>query len=73
MDLLAGMQSISGSVTGGKKDIQEMMDFCAAHGIHPVIEIIPVQYANEAIERLLKSDVKYHEREEEFLLLMCIN
>ncbi|PQP98743.1 putative cinnamyl alcohol dehydrogenase 1 [Prunus yedoensis var. nudiflora] len=53
------MKSISGSVTGGTKDIQEMIDFCASHGIHPMIEIIPIQYANEAIERLLKSDVKY--------------
>ncbi|BBH01221.1 cinnamyl-alcohol dehydrogenase, partial [Prunus dulcis] len=35
-------------------DIQEMIDFCASNGIHPMIEIIPIQSANEAIERLLK-------------------
>lgn len=57
--LLAGMKTISGSITGGTKDTQEMMDFCAAHGIHPMIEVIPIQYANEAINRLLKRDVKY--------------
>ncbi|CAL2241298.1 unnamed protein product [Prunus armeniaca] len=54
-----GMKTISGSVTGGTKDIQEMIDFCAANGIHPMIEIIPIQSANEAIERLLKSVVIY--------------
>ncbi|CAL8108119.1 unnamed protein product [Prunus armeniaca] len=46
-------------VTGGTKDIQEMIDFFASDGIHPMIEIIPIQYANEAIERLLKSVVIY--------------
>ncbi|CAL2252553.1 unnamed protein product [Prunus armeniaca] len=53
------MKTFSGSVTGGTKDIQEMMDFCASNGIHPMIEIIPIQSANEAIERLLKSVVIY--------------
>ncbi|KAM1516022.1 hypothetical protein ACFXTH_015033 [Malus domestica] len=54
-----GMKSISGSVTGGTKDTQEMIDFCAAQGIHPMIEIIPIQYVTEALERLVKKDVKY--------------
>ncbi|KAL6182742.1 hypothetical protein ACLB2K_044155 [Fragaria x ananassa] len=54
-----GMRTVSGSVTGGTKDTQEMIDFCAAHGIHPMIEVIPIQYANEAIDRLTKRDVKY--------------
>ncbi|CAL9030637.1 unnamed protein product, partial [Prunus brigantina] len=54
-----GMKTISGSVTGGTKDIQEMIDFCASNGIHPMIEIIPIQSASEAIERLLKSVVIY--------------
>ncbi|VVA19254.1 PREDICTED: probable [Prunus dulcis] len=53
------MKTISGSVTGGTKDIQEMIDFCASYGIHPMIEIIPIKSANEAIERLLKSVVIY--------------
>ncbi|ONI36020.1 hypothetical protein PRUPE_1G565300 [Prunus persica] len=46
-------------VTGGTKDIQEMIDFFASNGIHPMIEIIPIQSANEAIEGLLKSVVIY--------------
>ncbi|OMO95175.1 Alcohol dehydrogenase superfamily, zinc-type [Corchorus capsularis] len=54
-----GMRTISGSVTGGVKVIQEMIDFCAAHKVYPQIEVIPIQYANEALERLEKRDVKY--------------
>uniref|UniRef100_A0A5B7A3R9 Putative cinnamyl alcohol dehydrogenase 1 n=1 Tax=Davidia involucrata TaxID=16924 RepID=A0A5B7A3R9_DAVIN len=57
--LIMGMKTISGSVTGGTKQTQEMLDFCAAHKIYPEIEIIPIQYANEALERLIKRDVKY--------------
>nr|POE86250.1 putative cinnamyl alcohol dehydrogenase 1 [Quercus suber] len=54
-----GNKTISGSVTGGTKVTQEMIDFCAAHKIYPNIEVIPIQYANEALERLIKKDVKY--------------
>lgn len=57
--LLMGMRSISGSVVGGVKRTQEMIDFCAEKEIYPEIEVIPIQYANEALERLQKSDVKY--------------
>lgn len=57
--IIMGMRTVSGSATGGTKDTQEMLDFCAAHGIHPEIEVIPIQYANEALERLIKKDVKY--------------
>ena len=53
------MKTISGSVVGGTKVTQEMIDFCAAHKIYPDIEVIPIQYAYEAFERLLKKDVKY--------------
>ncbi|CAB4305027.1 unnamed protein product [Prunus armeniaca] len=53
------MKSISGSATGGTKQTQEMLDFCAAHKIYPNIEIVPIQYVNEALERLIKRDVKY--------------
>lgn len=53
------MKSISGSITGGTKQTQEMLDFCAAHKIFPEVEIIPIHYANEALERLIKKDVKY--------------
>lgn len=53
------MKSISGSVAGGTKEMQEMLDFCAAQKVYPDIEIVPIQYVNEAIERLIKKDVKY--------------
>ena len=49
----------SGSMIGGIKETQEMLDFCAKHGITSDVEIIPMQKINEAYERLLKSDVKY--------------
>ncbi|XP_030540176.1 probable cinnamyl alcohol dehydrogenase 1 [Rhodamnia argentea] len=54
-----GMKTVSGSLTGGTKDIQEMIDFCAAQKVYPKIELIPIDYANEALERLIKRDVKY--------------
>jgi len=53
------MRSISGSTVGGTKRTQEMLEFCAEHEIHPEIEVIPIQYSNEALERLQKNDVKY--------------
>ncbi|KAJ4711749.1 cinnamyl-alcohol dehydrogenase [Melia azedarach] len=54
-----GAKTVSGSVTGGTKETQEMLDYCAANKIYPQIEIIPIQHANEALERLIKRDVKY--------------
>ncbi|GAV88838.1 ADH_zinc_N domain-containing protein/ADH_N domain-containing protein [Cephalotus follicularis] len=54
-----GMKTFSGSLTGGTKETQEMLDFCAAHKVYPNIELIPIQYANEALERLVKRDVKF--------------
>ncbi|WCJ26684.1 cinnamyl-alcohol dehydrogenase [Euphorbia peplus] len=54
-----GMKTVSGSVTGGTKMIQEMLDFCGVHKIYPNIELVPIQYANEALERLTKRDVKF--------------
>ncbi|KAF9611613.1 hypothetical protein IFM89_033621 [Coptis chinensis] len=53
-------QTLSGSVTGGTKDTQEMLEFCAANKIYPRIEVIPIDYINEALERMVKKDVKYH-------------
>ncbi|KAF8028098.1 hypothetical protein BT93_E0876 [Corymbia citriodora subsp. variegata] len=54
-----GMKTVSGSATGGTKDIQEMIDLCAAQNIYPEIEVVPIDYANEALERLIKRDIKY--------------
>ncbi|GMJ06318.1 CINNAMYL ALCOHOL DEHYDROGENASE 1, cinnamyl-alcohol dehydrogenase [Hibiscus trionum] len=54
-----GMKTFAGSIAGGTKLIQEMIDFCAAQKIYPQIEVIPIQHATEALERLVKRDVKY--------------
>ena len=50
---------MSGSVVGGTKDIQEMVNFCAANKIYLEIEIIKIDYINEALTRLDNRDVKY--------------
>ncbi len=57
--LLANRRSLSGSGIGGMKETQEMLDYCAEHGIVSDVEIIPMNKINEAYERVLKSDVKY--------------
>jgi len=57
--LIMRRRSLSGSAIGGIAETQEMLDFCGAHGITAQVEIIPIQKANEAYERLLKADVKY--------------
>lgn len=36
-----------------------MLEFCSQHEIYPDVEVIPIQYTNEALERLQKGDVKY--------------
>ncbi|MCW5938344.1 MAG: NAD(P)-dependent alcohol dehydrogenase [Fimbriimonadaceae bacterium] len=57
--LILRRRSISGSLIGGIRETQEMLDFCAAHGIVCEIEVIPMQAINEAYERMLRSDVRY--------------
>ena len=58
-NLIFKRRSIAGSLIGGIKETQEMLDFCAEHAITSDIEMIPIQQINEAYERVLKSDVKY--------------
>jgi uncharacterized zinc-type alcohol dehydrogenase-like protein len=57
--LIMGRRSLSGSMIGGIAETQEMLDFCGEHNITADVEVIPIQKANEAYERVLKSDVKY--------------
>jgi len=57
--LIFGRRRLSGSLIGGIPETQEMLDFCAEHGITADIEQIPIAKINEAYERLLRSDVKY--------------
>ncbi len=57
--LIFGRRSLSGSLIGGIKETQEMLDFCGKHNITSDIELIPIQNINQAYDRLEKSDVKY--------------
>jgi uncharacterized zinc-type alcohol dehydrogenase-like protein len=57
--LLFKRRQLAGSGIGGIRETQEMLDFCAEHGITADIELIRIQQIKEAYERLLKSDVKY--------------
>jgi cinnamyl-alcohol dehydrogenase len=50
---------LSGSIVGGTKDIQEMVNFCAENKIYLEIEIIKMDYINEAPARFVNRDVKY--------------
>jgi uncharacterized zinc-type alcohol dehydrogenase-like protein len=58
-NLIIPRRSISGSAIGGMPETQEMLDYCAEHGIVSDIEIIPIQKIEESFERMVKSDVKY--------------
>ena len=58
-NLIFGRHQLAGSGIGGIRETQEMLDFCAEHGITADVELIPIQQINEAFERLVKSDVKY--------------
>ena len=57
--LIFKRRRLAGSLIGGITETQEMLDFCAEHGIVSDIELIPIQAINQAFERMLKSDVKY--------------
>lgn len=57
--LIFKRRRLAGSAIGGIRETQEMLDFCAEHGITADIELIRIQQINEAYDRLLKSDVKY--------------
>lgn len=57
--LVGKRRNLSGSMIGGIKETQEMLDFCDKHKIACDIEVIPAQKINEAYERVLKSDVRY--------------
>jgi uncharacterized zinc-type alcohol dehydrogenase-like protein len=52
-------RNFTGSCIGGIAETQEMLDFCAKHGIVSDIELIPIQQINEAWNRMIKQDVRY--------------
>ncbi|WP_412677446.1 NAD(P)-dependent alcohol dehydrogenase [Bacillus smithii] len=57
--LIMGRRSIAGSLVGGIRETQEMLDFAAQHGITPKIEVISADQVDEAYQRVLRSDVRY--------------
>lgn len=59
MPLILQRRNIAGSLIGGIKETQEMLDFCGKHQITSDVEIIPIQSVNDAYTRLLRGDVKY--------------
>lgn len=59
MPLIMKRRRIAGSLIGGIKETQEMLDFCAAKHVVSDIELVPIQQVNQAYERLLRADVRY--------------
>jgi uncharacterized zinc-type alcohol dehydrogenase-like protein len=57
--LITGRRSLAGSAIGGIAETQEMLEFCAEHGLGSDIELISADQVNEAYERVLVSDVRY--------------
>lgn len=57
--LITNGRSLAGSMIGGIRETQEMLDYCAEKNITSDVEVIPIQQINEAYERTIKSDVRY--------------
>jgi uncharacterized zinc-type alcohol dehydrogenase-like protein len=57
--LIFGRKSLAGSLIGGIRETQEMLDYCAEKGIVSDVEVIPMKDINGAYERMIKGDVKY--------------
>jgi uncharacterized zinc-type alcohol dehydrogenase-like protein len=58
-NLIMKRRRLAGSLIGGIKETQEMLDYCAEHGITSDVEVINIDYINEAYERMIKGDVRY--------------
>lgn len=56
---VVGNRVVSGSMIGGMKETQEMLNVCAKHGITCDVEVIKPEYINTALGRLAKNDVRY--------------
>jgi len=57
--LILGNKTICGSVIGGIKETQEMLEFCAEKQTLPYVEMIPMNKVNEAYQRVINSDVMF--------------
>jgi uncharacterized zinc-type alcohol dehydrogenase-like protein len=58
-NLIMGRKRVAGSLIGGIKETQEMLDFCGEHNVVSDIELIDMAYINEAYDRVINADVKY--------------
>ena len=59
MSLIGGNKTLAGSLIGGIRETQEMLDFCAKHNIKSDVEVIKPDYIEQAYDRTVKSDVHY--------------
>ena len=59
VNLIAGRRNLSGSLVGGLRETQEMLDFCAKHDVIPDVEMIAMHEIGVAFDRMVKNDVKY--------------
>jgi len=57
--LILRRRRLVGSLIGGIRETQEMLDFCGEHGITSDVEVIPIQHINDAYERALLGDVRF--------------
>jgi uncharacterized zinc-type alcohol dehydrogenase-like protein len=57
--LILKRRTLAGSLIGGIRETQEMLDFCGEKGIGADVEVIPMDQINEAYERMIKGDVRY--------------
>lgn len=57
--LIMGQKEVSGSPTGSPTAIAKMLDFCARHGIEPVVEAFPMSKVNDAMDRLRAGKARY--------------
>jgi len=57
--LIGGQKSVSGSPVGSPANVLKMLDFCARHGIAPVVEVFPMSRANEALDHLRAGNARY--------------
>ena len=57
--LITNGRTLAGSMIGGIRETQEMLDYCAEHGISSDVEVIDIRQVNEAYERTVRGDVRY--------------
>jgi uncharacterized zinc-type alcohol dehydrogenase-like protein len=57
--LVPKRRRLAGSMIGGIRETQEMLDFCAKHSVAAEVEVIQIQKINEAYERMMRNDVRY--------------